>query len=427
MNAASLTRPMPWYRQLYVQVLIGVGLGILIGWRFPETGTELRPLGDGFVKLVKMIVGPIIFCSVVHGIASMGELRRLGRIGFRALLYFEVASTLALIIGLIVVNFIRPGDGLNMEGAALDPAAVTGYAQKAKSLNTVGFLLNIIPGTFLEPFVTGDLLQVLFIAVLMAMAIRAMGAKGEALLHGIDRIGEAFFGVMRIVVKVAPLAAFGAMGFTIGSYGFGSLRQLLALMLCFYGTAILFVVIVLGLISRACGFSIFAYLRFIKDELLLVLGTSSSETALPGMIRKMERLGCSRSTAQLVIPTGYSFNLDGTNIYLTMAALFLAQATNTPLTLGQQLQFLVVAMLTSKGASGVTGAGFITLAATLATVPSIPIGSLAILVGIDRFMSECRALTNLIGNGVATLVISRWEGEISPQNLQAGLRDDADF
>lgn len=424
MNAAAASPPpRPWYSHLYVQVIIGVVLGIVVGGFWPETGKELKPLGDGFIKLVKMMIAPIIFCTVVHGIASMGELKKLGRLGFKALLYFEIVSTIALIIGLVVVNVARPGEGFNIDPKSIDHSATDNYAQKAKSLSTVGFLLNIIPGTFLEPFVTGDLLQILFVAVLMALAITSMREKGTALLRAIDRIAEAFFGVMRIVVKVAPLGAFGAMGYTIGSYGFESLNRLLALMLCFYATAVMFVVIVLGTIAWKCGFSIFAFLRFIKDELLLVLGTSSSETALPGMIQKMQRLGVAKSTAGLVIPTGYSFNLDGTNIYMTMAALFLAQATNTALTLEQQIHFLLVAMVTSKGASGVTGAGFITLAATLATIPAVPIESLAILVGIDRFMSECRALTNLIGNGVATLVVSRWEGEVSAETLRTRLRD----
>jgi len=427
MNAASAPpSARSWFSHLYVQVIIGVVLGMMVGGFFPEAGKELKPLGDGFIRLIKMMIAPIIFCTVVHGIASMGELKKLGRIGFKALLYFEIVSTLALIIGLVVVNIVRPGDGFNIDPKTLDPTATENYAQKAKSLSTVSFLMNIIPGTFLEPFVTGDLLQVLFIAVLMALAITALGDKGAALLRAIDRIAEAFFGVMRIVVKAAPLGAFGAMGYTIGSYGFGSLHRLLALMLCFYATAVVFVVVVLGVIAWKSGFSIFAFIRFIKDELLLVLGTSSSETALPGMIQKMQRLGVAKSTAGLVIPTGYSFNLDGTNIYMTMAALFLAQATNISLTLGHQVQFLLVAMITSKGASGVTGSGFITLAATLATIPAVPVESLAILVGIDRFMSECRALTNIIGNGVATLVVSRWEGEVSAETLRTRLREGND-
>ena len=411
----------PLYTHLYVQVIIGVVLGIVVGGIWPEAGKALKPLGDGFIKLIKMMIAPIIFCTVVHGIASMGELKKLGRLGFKALVYFEVVSTLALFIGLIVVNVVRPGHGFNIDPSTLDPNLAQGYAQRAQSLSTVAFLLNIIPETFLQPFVTGDLLQILFIAILMSFAIVALGEKGLPLLRAIDRISEAFFAVMKIVVKAAPIGAFGAMAFTIGSYGFSSLNRLVALMLCFYATAAIFVVFVLGFIAWKSGFSIFRFLRFIRDELLLVLGTSSSETALPGMLEKMQRLGCSRSTAGLVIPTGYSFNLDGTNIYMTMAAIFLAQATNIQLTLGQQLQLLLVAMITSKGASGVTGAGFITLAATLAAVPMVPIESLALLVGIDRFMSECRALTNLIGNGVATVAISRWEGEVSPETLRARL------
>jgi len=319
------------------------------------------------------------------------------------------------------VNTLRPGAGFNIDPGALDPTLTENYARQAKSLSTVAFLLNIIPTTFLEPLAGGDLLQVLFISVLLALAITALGEKGKPLLHAIDRISEVFFAVMRLVVKAAPVGAFGAMAFTVGSYGLGALHRLIWFMGCFYLTALLFVLLVLGTIARVSGFSIVRFLSFIKDELLLVLGTSSSETALPGMIEKMQRLGCSRSTSGLVIPAGYSFNLDGTNIYMTMAAIFLAQATNTPLTLGQQAQLLLVATLTSKGASGVTGAGFVTLAATLQILPSVPIQSLAILVGIDRFMSECRALTNLVGNGVATVVVSRWEGELSRETLQANL------
>ncbi|MCI0744678.1 MAG: dicarboxylate/amino acid:cation symporter [Verrucomicrobia subdivision 3 bacterium] len=421
LSAAPAPKRKPWYRHLYAQVIIAVVIGILIGAKFPETGKALKPLGDGFILLVKMMIAPIIFCTVVHGIASMGELRKLGRLGFKALLYFEVVSTIALVIGLIVVNAYKPGVGFNIDLQTLDPSLTEKYAQQAKALSAVGFLLHIIPETFLQPFVTGDLLQILLISILMAFAITALREKGAPLLHAIDRISEAFFAVMRMVVKLAPLGALGAMAFTVGSYGVASLQRLLDLMICFYVTAITFIVFVLGAIAWKSGFSIFKFLRFIKDELLLVLGTSSSETALPGMIEKMQRLGCARSTTGLVIPTGYSFNLDGTNIYMSMAAIFLAQATNTPLSLGQQIQLLLVAMITSKGASGVTGAGFITLAATLAALPSIPIASLALLVGIDRFMSECRALTNLIGNGVATVAISRWEGEVSKDTLRSRL------
>ena len=389
------TERKPWYRVLYIQVLIGVFLGIVVGYVNPGLGKSLKPLGDGFVNLVKMIIAPIIFCTVVHGIASMSDLKKLGRVGIRALLYFEIVSTLALFIGLIVVN------------TSLDP---------------VEFLLNIIPSSFFNAFASGDILQVLLTAILTGFAISFMGFRGNPILTAVDMAAKVFFGIIRIVVKAAPLGAFGAMAFTVGSQGLGALKSLGYLMFCFYLTAGLFVIVVLGSIAAFNGFSIFRYLNYIKEELLLVLGTSSSETALPGMLQKMQRLGCSPSTVGLVIPTGYSFNLDGTNIYMTMAAVFLAQATNTHLDLGQQLVLLVVAMLSSKGATGVTGAGFITLAATLSVVPSVPIASLAILVGIDRFMSECRALTNLIGNGVATIVVSRWEKELDKEVLNANLR-----
>ncbi len=431
----------PWYRVLYIQVLIAVALGILVGhyWEtigkavvrtgtfgagfvWPDVKDALKPLGDGFIKLVKMMIAPIIFCTVVHGIASMGDLKKLGRIGLKSLLYFEVVSTFALIIGLIVVNILKPGAGLNATVASLDPGVVRGFADKAHALTTKEFLLNIIPDTFLGAFTSGELLQVLFVSLLTAFGLVAMRGQARPVLNAIESASQMFFGVMGIVVKAAPIGAFGAMGFTVGSYGIGALNKLLALMAGFYLTAGLFVIVVLGSIAWWCGFSIFRFLAFIKDELLLVLGTSSSETALPGLIEKMQRLGCSRSTVGLVVPTGYSFNLDGTNIYMAMAAVFLAQATNTPLDLKHQISLLIIAMITSKGASGVTGAGFVTLAATLAAVPGIPIESLALLVGIDRFMSECRALTNFIGNGVATIAISRWENEVTPETLRENLR-----
>ncbi len=415
----------PWYRVLYIQVLIAVALGILVGHFFPAFGKSLKPLGDGFIKLVKMMIAPIIFCTVVHGIASMGDLRKLGRVGVKSLFYFEVVSTLALGIGLIVVNILKPGAGFNIDPKTLDPTLGSATVQKAHALSTADFILNIIPKTFMDAFVSGDLLQVLLVAILVAFAIAFMGERGQPLLRGIEYGSQVFFGVMHIVVKAAPVGAFGAMGFTIGSYGLGALTPLLKLMGGFYLTSGLFVAVVLGAIAWWSGFSIFRFLVYIKDELLLVLGTSSSETALPGMIEKMQRLGCSKSTVGLVIPTGYSFNLDGTNIYMAMAAVFLAQATNTPLDLKHQIGILLVAMLTSKGASGVTGAGFVALAATLAAVPGIPIESLALLIGIDRFMSECRALTNLVGNGVATVAISRWEGEVSKETLRERLRDGA--
>lgn len=416
----------PWYRILYVQVLIAVGLGVLLGVLAPDLAKSLKPLGDGFVKLVKMMIAPIIFCTVVHGIASMGDLKKLGRIGAKALFYFEVLSTLALVIGLFVVNIMRPGAGFTPPGQtfhAAGKALVSSqeFAEKAHNLSTSDFLLKVIPDTLVSPFVTGDILQVLLVSILAALAISALGPRGKVVLTAVETTSEILFAIMGIVVKAAPIGAFGAMGFTIGSYGLSALGKLGLLMAGFYITAALFVIVVLGLVARICGIAIFKFLAYIKDELLLVLGTSSSETALPGMLQKMERLGCAKSTVGLVIPTGYSFNLDGTNIYMAMAAVFLAQATNTPLDLSHQIALLLVAMVTSKGASGVTGAGFITLAATLQAVPAIPLESLAILVGIDRFMSECRAITNLIGNGIATLAISRWEGELSSDLLRLNL------
>jgi len=412
----------PWYRILYVQVLLAVALGIAIGSVAPEFGTALKPLGDAFIKLVKMMIGPIIFCTIVHGIASMRDLRELGRIGIKTLVYFEIVSTFALIIGLFVVNVLKPGAGFDVDPRTLDPSLGQSYAQKAHETGVVAFLLHIIPNTLFEAFATGDLLQVLLVSVLAGFAISRLGRLREPVLHGVAVASDIFFGIMRIIVRFAPLGALGAMAFTVGSYGLGSLNRLLALMGSFYLTAGLFVVLVLGSIAAACGFSIFRFIAYVKEELVLVLGTSSSETALPGMIRKMQLLGCRDSTVGLVIPTGYSFNLDGTNIYMSMAAIFLAQATNTPLALGDQIALLLIAMVSSKGASGVTGAGFVTLAATIALVPKIPMASLALLVGIDRFMSECRSLTNLIGNGVATLVIARWEKEVSAEQLRERLR-----
>lgn len=413
----------PWYRVLYIQVIIAVALGIAVGYFYPTIGQSLKPLGDGFIKLVKMMIAPIIFCTVVHGIASVGDLRKLGRVGIKSLVYFEVVSTLALVIGLIVVNVLRPGVGITPAGEAYHAteqatASSSSFGEKAKTLNEVDFILNIIPSSFLGAFVYGELLQVLLVAILVAIAIASMGDQGRPILKGIEQMGSLFFAVMNIVVKAAPIGAFGAIGYTVGAHGLATLGSLLWLMAGFYLTSALFVVIVLGSIAGVCGFSIFRFLVYIKDELLLVLGTSSSETALPGLIKKMEHLGCSKSTVGLVVPTGYSFNLDGTNIYMTMAAVFLAQATNTPLSLMQQISLLFVAMVTSKGASGVTGAGFVTLAATLQAVPGIPIESLGLLLGIDRFMSECRALTNFIGNGVATIAISRWENEVTSEQLK---------
>jgi aerobic C4-dicarboxylate transport protein len=411
----------PWYRHLYVQVLVAVALGILIGWKFPDTGRQLQPLGDAFIKLVKMMIAPLIFCTVVHAIASMRDLRQLGRVGFKTLLYFEVVSTLALVIGLVVGNLLQPGAGMNVDVATLDTAVGERYGKQAQSLGFVAFLLNIIPTTLFSAFVTGDLLQILLVSALTAFAISGLGAHREPVLQVIERGAELFFGIMGLVVKFAPLGALGAMAYTVGAHGLKSLGNLAKLMGGFYATSALFVFVVLGLIAAASGFSLVRFLVHIRDELLLVLGTSSTETALPGLMQKLRQLGCGSSTVGLVVPTGYSFNLDGTNIYMAMAAVFLAQATNTPLSVPDQLALLAVAMVSSKGASGVTGAGFVTLAATLVVVPKIPLASLALLVGIDRFMSECRAITNLIGNGVAGVVISRWEGEVAAAALQERL------
>ena len=415
-------QPKPFYRQLYVVVFAAMLLGIAFGFFYPDLGVKMKPLGDAFINLVKMLISPIIFCTVVHGIASMGDLRKLGRVGGKTLFYFEAVSTLALVLGLVVVNVLKPGAGFNINPATLDPELTRSYTSNAHALSTVDFLMNLIPKTFFGAFASGDLLQTLVVAALVAFALQAMGSRGKPVLQVIDTGSQIFFGIMHIVVKLAPIGVFGAMAFTIGSNGIRSLTYLLELIAGFYLTAGLFVVLVLGGIAWACGFSIFRFLVFIKEELVLVLGTSSSETALPGMIEKMKRLGCAESTVGLVIPTGYSFNLDGTNIYMAMAAVFLAQATNTPMDLSHQISLLVVAMITSKGASGVTGAGFVCLAATLAAVPGIPIESLALLVGIDRLMSQCRSFTNLIGNGVATVVISRWEKEVSAETVRAHLR-----
>ena len=415
-------QPKPFYRQLYVVVFAAMLLGIAFGFFYPDLGVKMKPLGDAFINLVKMLISPIIFCTVVHGIASMGDLRKLGRVGGKTLFYFEVVSTLALVLGLVVVNVLKPGAGFNINPATLDPELTRSYTSNAHALSTVDFLMNLIPKTYFGAFASGDLLQTLVVAALVAFALQAMGSRGKPVLQVIDTGSQIFFGIMHIVVKLAPIGVFGAMAFTIGSNGIRSLTYLLELIAGFYLTAGLFVVLVLGGIAWACGFSIFRFLVFIKEELVLVLGTSSSETALPGMIEKMKRLGCAESTVGLVIPTGYSFNLDGTNIYMAMAAVFLAQATNTPMDLSHQISLLVVAMITSKGASGVTGAGFVCLAATLAAVPGIPIESLALLVGIDRLMSQCRSFTNLIGNGVATVVISRWEKEVSAETVRAHLR-----
>src|SRR5882757_4174383 len=410
-------RHQPWYKILYIQVLIAIALGILIGHFYPNTGKSLKPLGDGFIALIKMMIAPVIFCTVVHGISSMGDLKRVGRVGLKSLIYFETVSTLALAIGLLVGEVLQPGHGFNIDPSTIDPKSVATYVTKAKEVGIIEHLMGIIPDSYIGALARGDLLQVLLISILSGFAIAFLGKIGEPIAYAIDQAAKMFFGIIRIIVRAAPLGAFGAMAFTVGAYGLDALWNLIALIGTFYLTSILFVLIVLGTIARLAGFSILRFIGYIKDELLIVLGTSSSETVLPQMIQKMEHLGASRPVVGLVIPTGYSFNLDGTNIYMTLTTLFLAQATNTHLTIWQELGILGVAIITSKGASGVTGAGFVTLAATLAIVPDIPIQSLAILVGIDKFMSECHALTNLIGNGVACIVISRSEGELDAEKL----------
>ena len=398
------------FRHLYVQVLAAIALGVLLGLCKPEWGAEMKPLGDAFIKLIKMLIAPIIFTTVVTGIAGMGDMRKIGRVGLKALLYFEVVSTLALIIGLLVVNWIQPGAGLNATAATLDASAVTPYTTAAAHVSTVEFLLHLIPNTFVSAFVDGEILQVLLIAVLFGFALARLGDHARPVTNLLNEVARVFFGIVSIVTRAAPVAAFGAMAFTIGKYGPGSLLSLGKLMLCVYLTCALFVFVVLGLIARLHGFSAFRLLAYIKEELLIVLGTSSSESVLPRMMQRMEEVGCARPVVGIVLPAGYSFNLDGTSIYLTMAAIFVAQATNTPLTLTQQLTILGVLLLTSKGAAGVTGSGFVTLAATLASVSHIPIAGLALLIGVDRFMSEARALTNLCGNAVAMVVVAMWEG-----------------
>ena len=411
----------PIYKVLYVQVLFAIVCGVLLGVFEPKLGIDMKPLGDGFVKLIKMIIAPVIFCTVVTGIAGMQDMKKVGRVGGKALLYFEVVSTFALAIGLLVANILRPGAGFNVDPATLDTSAIAQYTTKAHVQSSVDFLMNIIPNTFVDAFAKGDILQVLLIAILFGFSLSVLGEKSRVVTHLIEEISTAVFGVVAIIMKAAPIGAFCAIAFTIGKYGIASLIPLAKLMGSFYLTCGLFVFIILGTIAKMTGFSIWRFLKYIKEELLIVLGTSSSESALPSLMQKLQKLGCAKSVVGLVVPTGYSFNLDGTNIYMTMAALFVAQATNTDLTLTQELTILGVAMLTSKGASGVTGAGFITLAATLAVVPTIPVAGMALILGVDRFMSECRALTNFIGNGVATIVVSKWENELDQETLNREL------
>ena len=407
------------FRHLYVQVLVGILLGGLLGWLSPEWGAALKPLGDVFIKLVRMLIAPIIFTTVVVGLAGMGDLKKIGRVGGKALLYFEVVTTFALIIGLVVANVFQPGAGFNADPATLDTKAVAQYTKAAQGLSTVDFLLHVVPNTFVGAFVDGEILQVLMLAVLFGLALGRLGDHGRPILNLLNEVARVFFGIVSMVTRIAPLAAGGAMAFTIGKYGLGTLVQLGSLMLCVYATCLVFVFVVLGLIARAAGFNIFKILRFIREELLIVVGTSSSESALPGLMEKMERVGCARPVVGIVVPAGYSFNLDGTCIYLTMAALFIAQATNTHLTLGEELGLLGVLLLTSKGAAGVTGSGFITLAATLAATGKVPVAGLALILGVDRFMSEARAITNFIGNAVATLVIAKWDNAFDASRAEA--------
>ncbi len=418
-------RKLKFYQILYVQVLFAIVVGILLGYFKPEMGEAMQPLGDAFIKLVKMIIAPVIFLTVATGIAAMSDLKKVGRVAGKAMLYFLVFSTLALIVGMIVSHIVQPGAGMHINPATLDQKQVASYVAKAHDSTITGFLMNVIPTTIFSPFVGGDILQVLFVAVLFGIALAQVGERGKPVLNFLTALAQPIFKLVAILMKAAPIGAFGAMAFTIGKYGIKSIVNLAMLVGTFYATAVLFVVVVLGLVARYNGFSILKLVRYIREELLLVLGTSSSEAALPTLMQKMERAGCSKSVVGLVVPTGYSFNLDGTNIYMTMAALFIAQACDIPLSLGDQILLLLVAMLSSKGAAGVTGAGFITLAATLSVVPTVPVAGMALILGVDRFMSECRALTNLVGNATAAVVVARWEGELDKDKLHAALEGQA--
>ncbi|MEO6104367.1 MAG: C4-dicarboxylate transporter DctA [Pseudoxanthomonas sp.] len=411
-----------WWQNLYLQVLLAISIGVVLGVFAPDTGAAMKPLGDGFIALVKMIIGPVIFLTVVGGVAHMGELRQVGRIGLKALIYFEVMTTLALVLGLVVVNLVRPGVGMGIDVASLDASAVADYQHRAEASGVVGFLQDIIPKTFVSAFTEGNLLQVLMIALLFGIALTRMGESGKQVTHALDQLGKVFFAVVHLIMRFAPIGAFGAMAFTVGKYGVGTLASLGWLLASVYMTCLVFVFGVLALVARLSGFSLWRYLVYIRAELLLVLGTSSSESALPRLIERLEELGCERGVVGLVVPTGYSFNLDGTCIYLTMAAVFIAQALSIDLTLGDQVLLLGVLLLTSKGAAGVTGSGFVTLAATLGALAGrVPVEGVALILGVDRFMSEARAITNIIGNGVATLFVARWEGKRDDAKMHAAL------
>ncbi|BEV16008.1 dicarboxylate/amino acid:cation symporter [Herbaspirillum sp. DW155] len=414
----------PLYKSLYFQVLCAIVIGIALGHFYPSTGEAMKPLGDGFVKLIKMIIAPVIFCTVVIGIAGMEDMKKVGKTGGLALLYFEIVSTVALIIGLLLVNFLQPGVGMNVDPASLDTKSIAAYTAPGKLGSVTDFVLSIIPSSMFDAFAKGDVLQVLLVAVLFGFALHKFGGRGTLVFDFIEKISHVLFSVVGAIMKVAPIGAFGAMSFTIGKYGVGSLFSLAKLMGTFYLTCLLFIFVVLGIITRLHGFSIWKFVKYIKEELLIVLGTSSSESVLPRMLAKMENAGAKKTVVGLVIPTGYSFNLDGTAIYLTMAAVFIAQATNTPMTFVQELTLLGVLLLTSKGAAGITGSGFIVLAATLSAVGHVPVAGLALILGIDRFMSEARALTNTIGNGVATLVVAKWSGELDSERLTKVLNNE---
>ena len=414
----------PFYRSLYLQVLTAIVIGVIVGNFWPETGEALKPLGDGFIKLIKMMIAPIIFCTVVVGIAGMEDMKRVGKTGGYALLYFEVMSTLALIVGLVIVNVLQPGDGMHVDPKSLDTKGIAAYTGPGKLQNTVEFLMAIIPSTVVDAFAKGEMLQVLLFAMLFGFALHRFGGRGTLVFDLVEKVSHVLFAIVGTIMKLAPIGAFGAMAFTIGKYGLGSLVSLAKLMGSFYATCLIFIFIVLGAVARLHGFSVWKFIKYIKEELFIVLGTSSSESVLPRMMAKLENLGVRKSTVGLVIPTGYSFNLDGTSIYLTMAAVFIAQATDTPMTIWQQLQLLGVLLLTSKGAAGVTGSGFIVLAATLSSVGHVPVEGLALILGIDRFMSEARSLTNLIGNGVAAVVVGKWTGDVDVARMQAVLNNE---
>ena len=416
----STTRQ-PFYKSLYLQVITAIVIGVLLGHFFPSTGEAMKPLGDGFIKLIKMIIAPIIFCTVVLGIAGMEDMKKVGKTGGLALLYFEVVSSIALVVGLVVINLVKPGVGMNIDAATLDTKSIAPYTKPGQMASTTEFLLNVIPSTVVDAFAKGEILQVLLIAVMFGFALHKFGGRGTLVFDFIEKFSHVLFGIVGYIMRVAPIGAFGAMAFTIGKYGLSSLLSLGALMATFYTTCLIFIFVVLGSIARFNGFSIWKFIKYIKEELLIVLGTSSSESVLPRMMAKMENLGAKKSVVGLVIPTGYSFNLDGTSIYLTMAAVFIAQATNTPMTIMQQVTLLLVLLLTSKGAAGVTGSGFIVLAATLSAVGHVPVAGLALILGIDRFMSEARALTNLVGNGVATVVVAKWTGDLDQARMQREL------